>query len=51
MVGDFPFMLSLVEAFLGFSAESIAVSDPGAFSDIAGHRVDVGEQRSLLPGK
>src|SRR5262245_61428664 len=26
MVGDFPFMLSLVEAFLGFSAESISRS-------------------------
>jgi hypothetical protein len=24
IIGDFPFMLSLVEAFLGFSAESIS---------------------------
>jgi len=28
MVGDFPFMLSLVEAFLGFSAESLFKPDP-----------------------
>jgi hypothetical protein len=28
MIGHFPFVLSLVEAFLGFSAESITHTDP-----------------------